>query len=383
MINIKKLNKPVVSFTSGKADYIKKKSKLNGNYEDVCLCKYNIDLSTGCPSNTNPKTRERNATKYNCSYCYARRTNYHEPIPWKIKESVLEKQIEENDIKIARIGKTVECGYKRFRGRLIKFLLLCNKHNIQAIMPTKYLEYDKQVARLLRETNSALFYSIGADKYEIGACLHGCNNDFRLEQARKYLSAGVNVGLKLIVDLTVSPEEADERGWHALKALNSFPKERIELLPLRIKAKKFAREVTGESWDMLQKPLKKEEHLKLKEFENMKNRPERYVMEQDVTMLVPNYIHPDYFYFIEKKQICGHIGTKENGVVYCDKCLLTGKDGKRLEAVSFQQSELPEHPGTVRKKEWLIDKRERQRMEKKQIELKLEHKAYQQKLNLG
>ena len=350
-----------IGFTSGKADYIQR--KVGDKYEKVCLCEHNIDLSSGCPSNT-PPGKKRNSTEYNCTYCYARRTNYNNPRAYSIDEKKLEKQIEEYGIKIIRIGKTVECGYKGSRKGLINILEICEKHNVQAIMPTKFLEYNKEIARLFKETNSALFYSIGNDKFEKGACLHGFNNKYRLEQAKRYLKEDINVGLKIVTDLTVSPDDAEKRGWFAKKALLNFPKERIELIPLRIKAKRFAADAIGEHWNTLQQKINLEEFLlPIHSVE----RPERYVMEESITILIPNYIDKSFSYFTKRNQLCGHMGTRENGIVYCDKCLLKDEKGKKIEAVSFPMSELlPPPKQTIPKRAWRFDRVIESRTSKKQ-----------------
>jgi hypothetical protein len=333
-----------LKITSGKAEYIKKKNG-DGKYEDVCLCHYNIDLSPGCISNTHCGTGKRSATRHNCTYCYARRTNYHEAKPYYHDKSILkgiENDIIEHKIKYIRLGKKVECGNKENRGLLLKILEIGGKHDVQFIMPTKYLEFNKTIAKIFRETNSVVGFSIGADRFEDGACSYGCDNKFRLKQAHKYLDSGVNTILKIVTDMTVHPKEAEKRGWFAWKAFNDFPSENIEMLPVRIKAKDFAYQSTGEGWHSLQGPNKGENFF---DFMNVEREKPRYVMERDVTVLIANYFDSDYEEIIKKKQICGHMGTPEEGTVFCDMCHVTDKKGKKLQAESFAMSLLPPSPG--------------------------------------
>jgi hypothetical protein len=333
-----------LKITSGKAEYIKKRNE-KGGYDDICLCDYNIDLSPGCISNTHCGTKKRSATRHNCTYCYARRTNYHEAKPYAHDKSILkgiENDIIENKIKYIRLGKKVECGNKENRSLLLKILEIGGKHDVQFIFPTKYLEFNKIVGKLLKETNSVVGFSIGADIYEDGACSYGCNNKFRLNQAKKYLDYGINTTLKIVTDVTVCPEEAQRSGWFAWKAFKEFPGDRIEILPVRIKAKKFAHDATGESWDMLQSPKQGENFF---DFMNVKRDRPRYVMEQDITVLIANYFNEYYDDIIKRRQICGHIGSPENGTVFCDMCHITDCKGRKLKAKSFPMSLLPPSPG--------------------------------------
>ena len=337
-----------LKIVSGKAEYIKKRNE-NGGYDDVCLCNYNIDLSPGCISNTHCGTKKRNATRHNCTYCYARRTNYHEAKPYAADKATwkgIENNIIENKIKYIRLGKKVECGNKENRKLLVKTLELGGKHDVQFIMPTKYLEFNKDIANLLRDTDSALGFSIGADRFEDGPCSYGCDNKFRLKQAHKYLDYGVNTILKIVTDVTVNPEEAERRGWFARKALREFPLENIEMLPVRMKAKDFAYKATGEGWKSLQGPDNGEHFFN---FMKMERDTPRYVMERDITVLIANYFDSFYGDLIKKSQICGHIGTFENGTVFCDMCHVQ-KKGKKLKSESFPMSLLPPSPGADRRR---------------------------------
>jgi hypothetical protein len=338
-----------LKIVSGKGDYIQKRNA-DGEYDPVCLCTFNIDLSPGCISNTHCKTKKRSATRHNCVYCYARRTNYHEARPYHHDKSTLkeiEKDIIENKIRYIRFGKKVECGNKENRSLLLKILEIGGKHDVQFIMPTKYLEFNKTVANLFKETNSVLGFSIGADRFEDGACSYGCKNKFRLKEAHKYLDNGNNTILKIVTDMTVHPKIAEERGWSVWQALNEFPLENIEMLPVRIKAKDFAYKATGERWNSLQSP-RKGEHL-FNFMEINRDKP-RYVMERDVTILIANYFD-EYYYengIVKNKQICGHIGTIEEGTVFCDMCHVTDKKGRKLKAESFPMSDLPPNPSSQR-----------------------------------
>ncbi len=334
MIGIDKEYGKGLKISSGKGEYIQKRIS-NRKYEQVCLCVHNIDLSAGCISNE-PPGMKRNATKYNCDYCYARRTNYHDSIPYKIDRFIirdLEKEIKEKNIKYIRLGKTTECGNKKTRENLIKILELGGKHNVRFIMPTKHLEFNKTVAYLFKQTDSILGFSIGADKFELGCYLWGFNNKFREKQAVEYLDYGVNTTFKVVTDITVNPEEAAARGWYGINIFNKFPKEIIQIIPVRIKGKEFAFEATKESWDILQAPFKGQ---KMMEFVDRKK--PRCVMEENITVLIANEMNS--FYNDYKEHMCGHIGTRKNGLVLCDKC------NTREKPEIYSMSMLPPSPGS-------------------------------------
>lgn len=369
-----------LKITSGKAEYIQMRNE-KGEYEPVCLCDYNIDLSPGCISNTHCSTGQRSATRHNCEYCYARRTNYHEAKPYAHDKAALkgiEQDIVDNKIKYIRLGKKVECGNKENRSLLLKILDIGGKHDVQFIFPTKYLEFNKTVGKILKETNSVLGFSAGRDESEKGACSYGCDNEFRLKQAQKYLDYGVNTTIKIVTDVTVCPEEAKKNGWFAWKVLNDFPLDRVEILPVRIKAKDFARKSTGESWTSLQGPNPGEQFL---DFVKINRKIPRYVMEKEVTVLIANYFNEYYSDFVKRSQICGHIGTPENGKVFCDMCHLTDKKGKKLEAVSFPMSLLPPAPGRSGKRRQWHDSKKYDANNWKKIYSDRKDKKFQGKLN--
>jgi len=94
----------------------------------------------------------------------------------------------------------------------------------------------------------------------------------------------------------------------------------------------------------LQRPEKKELFFDFMKYD--RNIP-RYVMEKDITVLIANYFDEQYYErgIVKKNYICGHIGTPENGTVFCDMCHITDKKGRKLKAQSFPMSLLPPSPG--------------------------------------
>jgi len=357
--------------------------------EPVCLCDYNKDGSNGCASNIvpenfvfnewkaehldscgdprlidiieklNPYPEEMAPAKYRCVYCYAKNKNNTTPVPTKLNAINFEKYIQKYNIPIIRLGKSSDFGHKMFRENLVKILEIGARNDVRFIITTKFLEYDRDISKWLRKNNSAVHLSIGGDVFEPGPCLHGRNNAKRIETANEYLQDGVNACLKLLTDFTISPEEAYELGWQTQYALSNFPKERIELIPLRLESRAKALLLTGETWEELQSPYKGNNL-----FGENTEKEARYVKEFSGRM-IPRKIHDAYSYFVEKKQICGHFGTREDGFVYCDNCHLND------ERIKFPLYELPPPPkSTMTRKPQDYEKEKMEReFRKKQMKL--------------
>lgn len=297
--------------TTGKADFTRYEE--NEEIKTACLLEYNLDIIKGCVNHPV------------CMYCYKKEISMKKPdiyngyITGK-NFRILDRELKEKNVKFLRIGKSVECGDKRHIDILLKVLEVCGNNGTKAVMPTKNLPYSKTNARMIDDTGSIVFYSFGGNNFEGGACKNGCDNEYRERQAREYLNHGTNIKIKLLSDFTVEPKEAASRGWYVERVLNVFPKEIIELLPLRINSKKFACLATGESWEMLKRRMiRREEFFRF--FEVDERTMQRYVTDKkDISTLIPGYFHKSYEYFLNKKQICGHFGTLETGMLYCDRC---------------------------------------------------------------
>lgn len=329
--------------------------------EPVCLCDSNMDGSKGCPSNKVPANfvfddwkemhigcggdsrlveiikgmnlhaGEVAPAKCRCFYCSARDKNGENPSPTKLNADNFERYIKKYNVPLIRLGKSSDYGHPMCRENLLKILEIGTKNDVIFIFTTKFLEYDERVVKWLRK-GSALHISSGGDVFEPGPCLHGRNNAKRVETANEYLESGVNTCIKLLTDFTISPEEAYELGWQTPYVLSNFPKERIELIPLRLESRERALMLTGETWDELLFNRKGNDLFEKKDSDGA-----RYVRESG-GRIIPRKIHAAYSEFVENKQICGHFGSHKEGFVYCDMCHLSKK------RIKFPLYELPPAP---------------------------------------
>lgn len=253
-----------------------------GDKVEGCLCKHNLDLSIGCPSGNIRGFFRRNSNG-RCEYCYGRRSNYHKFRPKKINLDLLEKDIKLRKIKILRVGKFSDPGYRSLKESLANVLRLCNKLKVKVILITKLLEFDKKVAELLKSTDSVIHFSLGYDHLERGANWLGMSNNKRLKVAHQYSRFGVRTYLRLVKDITVSADDVSK------KAFNS--KIPIIITPLRFARYDLAKSITGKSISEL--------------------KTHRFIR-------IPGYLNPRIMHddFSQIREICGEIGEKR----YCAKC---------------------------------------------------------------
>lgn len=240
-------------------------------YVGVCRLVGNIDFAKGCISGWIPgdgasfsSSMFHNYFLYpwgECVYCYAK--DKHLGFPKQIikfeKKQLLEelsgkaklifgsKQEYGRKIEILRLGKRTEAGSQFTLDSLALTLEACAEVGTRGVMPTKFLKFDREIAELMRRTDTSVLYSLGYDEVEQGAVMHGCTNEFRLEQAIKYHEAGVNSAFYLLIIAHRDPgarelqvlELAEKKGMH------------VQVLPMRFKSKALARHITGTSWSIL------------------------------------------------------------------------------------------------------------------------------------
>jgi len=245
--------------TSGKSTFV-----------PSCSLEANLDYSWGCPSaclggslTGEIAKNSRLDVHAECKYCYA---EYQHKTFWKTILDFTKEQLKDElqgncllkygngekhgrHINILRLGKRTEAGSTFTLDSLIKTLEVCTETGTKVVLPTKYLAFDKEVAKLLKKTNSTVLYSIGWDDLERGACSHGCNNEFRLEQAKLYRDAKVNSAIYLLIDLPHPPKQRD-LGILDFAKKNNIP---VQLLSVRIPSKELALKITGMSWEHLKR----------------------------------------------------------------------------------------------------------------------------------
>jgi hypothetical protein len=325
---------------SGKSEFLNRKLP-SGKIEQICLCEYNTDFSLACIcqvhgsllreviENNGEYASDENIQKYRkqgmldkrCRYCYARGTGRGNwgKVTRKEIGNITRKEFEEKRPQIIRLGKTTECGHPFYREILMNFLKLCKESNTRIIFPIKTLEFDENLALMLRETGSVLNYSICNDSLEEGAVSQGYTNAWRIEQGRLYHEQDVNITLTLTCDVTQSIEENEKRGFTIKNAINSRTEGiTVRLLPLRINSKKLCYEVTGKSWHEVVLPSAKQCSGTLDLF--IREQEWRFARRKN-NEVYPLFFHRDFQKLVEEGiGVCGRVGNYE----YCDKCNLSG-----------------------------------------------------------
>lgn len=198
-----------------------------------------------------------------CDYCYAQ--NKHKPalkniylVDWdQLKEELLgkarlttgsDKQFGRK-VERLRFGKRTEAASLLTRPQFLKTLEICAETGTQGVIPTKFLEYDKETAKLLRRTNSVVIYAAGWDEFQRGACSWGCTTDWELEQAVKYGEDKVNSAIYFMVANPVAEPSERDRKIIAFIEKNKKNLVGTQLLPMRFKSKKLAEQIAGIHWD--------------------------------------------------------------------------------------------------------------------------------------
>jgi len=323
--------------------YIKPKKMLTGGkqwFVPSCKLQANIDFGQGCISGWIPIegasfdgrffTNYLSSPDSECAYCYAKKK--HKSFPKTIYEFDKKRLVEElsgrcrldfedwklelgKPVKILRFGKRTETGMPITRRQFIGTLEAMVETGTKGVIPTKYLEYNKEIAELLKKTNSVVLYSIGDfDEFEKGACIHRCNNERRLEQAVRYNEAGVNSLLYLHIIGHKSPGKRENEILRFAKK----HKTKVQLLPIRFSDKDLVEKMTGQTWEYLKGGSKrKRNQLMLPGFDDYGS----YVFRERILGL--EKIHASWSEMINSNngriRMCHH--TLEN--TYCGGCFQT------------------------------------------------------------
>lgn len=78
---------------------------------------------------------------------------------------------------------------------------MCVKYEIRPIVVSKILDFDKQVADLIKKSNGTLHISLGIDALEKGAVLQGASFSDRVQVAKEYTDYGVNCSVRVVADI--------------------------------------------------------------------------------------------------------------------------------------------------------------------------------------
>ena len=243
-------------------------------FEPECILEGNIDFGKGCVSSWIPqegatfdgKTYTNYFAYYSgeCLYCYADREHRCYPKTlYKFDRERLKKELMGacklkfgkdtmlgRPVKILRFGKRTEAWSPESADNFVATLETMVETGTRGVIPTKFMPFNPELAKLLKRTNSSVLYSIGFDEFELGAVKRGCSNDWRIEQAMKYREAGVNSNLYLLIVAHLPPAVRELAVLESLGYGHVIP---LQLLPMRFRTKESFRVITGENWDELKK----------------------------------------------------------------------------------------------------------------------------------
>jgi len=274
-----------------------------GQKFSACICEYNIDITAGgCSVATSPKTGEyvKGAA---CSYCYAgylHRSYVKEKI---VKESVWEKALDTMRINVIRIGKNSEPGALPHREILKEVLRLNNKYNCKSILISKLLDFDSDIAELIKVHNSTIHFSLGNPANEVGPVkLWGSTNWTRTKFADDYRKTGADVWVRPTEDIALPMPN------YISDPLNKYPKLNVLITPLRYRKKA----IFPADWDAVRSGL-----------------DSRYYYDIEEKAIAPMVVHDDWKPYINNT--CGKVKDK----MLCNLCGL-----KNIQINSRRKKEL-------------------------------------------
>lgn len=262
-----------------------------------------------------------------CEYCYAERQ--HKSFPKNIFEFDKKRMLEElkgdcrleygnpkktlgRPVKVLRFGKRVESWTPFTQDAFIQTLEACAEVGTKPIIPTKFLPYRKDLEVLLKKSDARVLYSIGFDELERGAVFHGCDNEFRLNQAAEFSKRGVFSALYLLMIAHNKPTERDLKTLEFASDKN-LP---VQLLPMRYNTNRLALKVTGKDFLYLKGTPLEEGQMEFPFFEDDWRSHESL----GGNTLVPVKIHEDWLKVVGdnkgKIRMCHHTSDS----VYCGNC---------------------------------------------------------------
>lgn len=244
-------------------------------------------------------------------------------------------------VEVLRFAKRTEAGSKFTLENLVAALEVCADVGVKTVMPTKFLEFNPQIADLERRTNSTLLFSLSWDRECAGACAYGCDNAFRMEQALKYKEAGVNTALYLLIHAPFPPT-------HREKSILEFAKQhnmQVQLLPKRFTSKDSMLRATGYHWDFL-----REDKTQQKEaFSNFPGQEFMGTYSVSSGVASPEVINQEWLKILENNngeiRMCHH--NKKN--LWCGSCFtkrgiygtMKHKERKRIPKTKRGKEDLP------------------------------------------
>jgi hypothetical protein len=302
-----------------------------------CCLEGNIDYGQGCTTGWVPGDNATFDGKTfvgwfsdpfgECDYCYAERkhrcppkTVYRRDDERERAELLGECRLDFGDVDktlgrpldILRFGKRTEVWAPWSKNSFVRTLEIIadirqEGAKTKGVITTKMIPFRKEIAKLINKTHSQILYSYGWDNHELGACAHGCDNEWRLEQAFKYREAKAASALYLQIVGHLPPTEREIK---VLERTDYGKKLRMQLLPMRFRRKETALSMTGESWDML-KGEKNQYHLQLGNYDT-------YVFDGEE--LIVKRMHPFWLNLVKNNngsiRMCHH----DDRLLYCGGC---------------------------------------------------------------
>lgn len=289
-----------------------------GDFHDYCLLKFNIDLSTNCSAVLNLQGEIDRTLP--CEYCYAKRVHYK---PWELIRLDSEGLMQDlKGAKIVRVGKNTDAGHILVRENLMVLLEAAARTKTRLIIPTKFLEFNLEIAKLLALTRSHLYYSVGYDSLELGATTWGFDTDRRVEEAKQYSSSKVRTYLKIVTDITMPPEKKEES--MIANALEEGLK--VSILPVRIYERGLAEKLIGRSWEKATQERGQENLFGDKNSGG-------YIKLPGHNSLMPAHMESFWVNLIgdntrDEVSMCGQVYQNGRVLGYCDKCHMTPAKGR-------------------------------------------------------
>ena len=342
-----RLNHPKIYITSGKHDYVKS-----------CLYRGNLDFSTAdskCIAGFVPGDSLGLKSSFDgenfinffdsfldeCMYCYA---GYQHDAPFpktlieidkdKLEDELRNGRVDGNEInqliKVLRLGKRTEVGSIYTRKQLFDTLETILRTGTHAVMPTKSLEFNKDIADLFKKSGSSILYSEGDyENVQTGLVMHGHTQEFRKEQSRLYREAGVKTGFFLLINAPQSPTSANLELIEYSKKHDLV----VQLLPIRIPSREVAYLMLGKNWEDLKGNV-------MQSNLNGETGEGGYILTGN-GFLTPKFIHPEWLKLIGNNKglsighdpdeadvrMCHHHPTgNHKAIEYCGGCIM-GKVG--------------------------------------------------------
>ncbi len=311
--------------------------KGKGGYHIFCWLDWGFDLLQNCFATMLPDgTYDR---KGRCTYCYAEYQN-GKPATEGVKDISRKNLRKELGTKLVgegphyiRSGQRVEnmipAVMKSWDGFIDTLPLVLEEiaharkeKRIAVAFPTKVLEYDTKLAKLLIDANVTLLASIGYEALEKNVVRLGSTTKARLEGLLQYAENGVRAVPYIMTDVTRSMDYLQDE---AKLAVDFYEQHKdvltgLQFLDARITKKRDAPIIAGANWDDL-----KEQHGQL----NFFTIPRYHLTGNGY--LAANFIHQDFLNLIGNNRgdtrMCYTHGSKK--MQKCGACFMENERSEK------------------------------------------------------